>query len=351
MAWTMQALRQSWPEHERDWVDLNCRLNHGHPLLSVDFVAPLVNHFSLATDQLATVRQGRTVCGMLMLRRDHLRWRAFMPSQAQVAPTLLVHASLLDSLWPTLGPWACVLDLLGQDSEHSALPAKPLHARHEVIHHATTLKVHIEGSFESYWKGRSKSLQNDIRGKFNRLGADGLDAELQVHETAAELHAALLRYAELETRSWKGSQGTALQVGSTQTAFYRDVLERFARGGNASIFELTIGGQLAASEIVVRGGAMAVLLKTTHDARRMRYAPGYLLDHLLLEHEFARRRVEVVEFYTAADEHKLRWGTGAHDIHHHSLYRWASAQRAVALARRVRAWDVAARGAAAGQAS
>ena len=68
MAWTMQALRQAWPEREPEWADLNDRLNHGHPLLSVDFVAPLVRHFSAATDQLATLHDGRKACGMLMLR-------------------------------------------------------------------------------------------------------------------------------------------------------------------------------------------------------------------------------------------------------------------------------------------
>ena len=343
MAWTIQALPQAWPEHEQDWADLNRRLNHGHPLLSADFVGPLVSHFGCAGDHLAVVRDHDTPCGMLMLRRERLRWRSFMPSQAQIAPSLLADASLLDSLWPALGISAYALDLLGQDCEHSALPAEPLHARHEVMHHATTLNVRIEGSFESYWKARSKSLQNDIRSKFNRLRSDGLDVELKVRETPAELRDALVRYAELESRSWKGGQGTALQVGGAQTAFYRDVLDRFASHGGASIFELHIGGQLAASEIVVRGGAMAVLLKTTHDANRMRYAPGYLLDHLLLEHEFKHRRVAVVEFYTGANEQKLRWGTGSRNINHHSLYRWAVAQRAVAAARRVRAWRSAAR--------
>jgi CelD/BcsL family acetyltransferase involved in cellulose biosynthesis len=335
--WVVSPLLDTWPTREADWSRLNASHHAGHPLLAAEFVGPLVTHYGEPADRLAVLCHGAQPTAMLMLRRHGLRWRTFMPAQTQIAPMLLAEPARLEQLWRALGASAVALELMCQDSEHSTLPDAPLHARHELACHATTLNVRIEGSFAQYWKARSKSLQSDIRSKFNRLHSDGHSVRLEVRESAPEVQEALLRYAEMESRSWKTSQGTALQVGSRQTAFYADVLARFCTRGGASIFELYLGDELAASELVVRSAGMAVLLKTSHDARMARYAPGFLLDHLLLEHEFALRRVAVVEFYTQASEQKLRWGTGSRAILHHTLYRWMLARHAVDLSRRARA--------------
>lgn len=334
MAWSVLPLQEAWPRYEADWAALSRKDFGDHPLLSIDFIGPLVEHFGSASDRLAVYCSKSGTEALTMLTPGALKWRSFRPGQAPIAPHMINDPSAIDDIWASLGTFVQALDVLCQDPHlHARATTTP---RSELVPHVTTINVALAGTFDSYWAARAKSLQQDIRNKFNRVRSDGLALEMVVHESWTDIAQALGRYAELESSSWKGDIGTALRAGEHQYAFYSTVLERFARRGAASVFELYVGPNLAASEIVVRGGDMAVLLKTTHKSSLARYAPGYLLDHLLLKHEFSLRRVCVVEFYTDANEQKQRWSTGRRAIEHHCHYRWQWSRQAADAVREIR---------------
>jgi hypothetical protein len=66
---------------------------------------------------------------------------------------------------------------------------------------------------------------------------------------------------------------------------------------------------------------MLITLKTTYDESFAFYAPGRLLEYLLLEREFAEKRYAVVEYYTNASPDLQSWGTGTRTINHFTVYR------------------------------
>lgn len=318
--WTVLPLRGGLEQHESDWAELNARLYADHPLTSFAFIHTLAKHFSSAEDHLAVCRKDGNVIAALPLTRLPLRWRSFLPAQAQISALLVGAPGLLPSLMATL-PGPCLwLDWYAVDPQYSPdLSSSPVPVERQP--HVTTLNVTLSGDFETYWQARSRSLRDDLKNKWNRLKKDGRNHELRSFSTPPDVASALARYSVLEGRSWKAEQGTAVALGTTQGNFYADVLDRFARLGQATVYELHIDGELAASEIVLRGGRMSVLLKTTHAEAFQRYAPGYLLDQLVLEAEFRHPDSEVVEFYTAANEAKLRWGTAQRTIEHARIYR------------------------------
>jgi CelD/BcsL family acetyltransferase involved in cellulose biosynthesis len=330
MNWTHLPLRDGLEQYAPQWQALNSERNAAHPLLCLDYMQPLVQHFSTAEDLLAVHHQPNGgVDAMLALSGGAMKWQTFRPSQAQLAPALFFDNEAVPHLLRELPGSAMVLDLMCLDPLFTPSLAPAASSETECSDHATTLQVHIDGSFEDYWQGRVRKLQADIQNKLNRLKADGCVVQLLANETPAAVLAAFARYAVTECDGWKGREGTAVKLGTAQGDFYADVMSRFAAQGRATVFEFLINGQLAASQLVVRSGEMAVMLKTTHVERLARYAPGLLMGHHILQHEFRQRRVKQVEYYTAADHLKLRWGTAQRQIFHRRYFRHAVARSLV----------------------
>ena len=64
-----------------------------------------------------------------------------------------------------------------------------------------------------------------------------------------------------------------------------------------------------------------VILKTTYDEAYSEFAPGRLLLRSVLRYAFEDDSIDVVEFYTKANEDQLRWATSSRLTHHYNLYR------------------------------
>lgn len=335
--WKLLPLVGGLKAHQNGWSALNLRLHDGHPLTSFEFVYALARHFGQAQDRLAVCLQGRELVAAVPLSRQTMRWRSFRPSQTEMSPLLVSDQSQLQALLTSLPSLVLWLDLYSIDPLYSPDLSS---FTSEVKHHATTLSVDLCGDFISFWQARSGNLRGSLKNKWNRLRKDGRLHTFRSLSTTHDVLAGLGRFAVLEGKGWKSSEGTAVTLGTVQGDFYTDILTRFAESGNASIYELLIDDEVAASEIVIRGGRMSVLLKIAHNEALRRYAPGFLLDQLVLEAEFAFGASDVVEFYTSANQAQLRWGTAQRDIQHLRLFPDAMSASLGRLWRTVNDWHV-----------
>ena len=335
-AWTVALLDGSLGAHAARWDELNQRFYAGHPLLDSLFVNGLLRHFSDGKVYLAMCRVGGDIQAMCVLRRKNgLVWTSFLPSQAQVAATLVDDPALLDTLVQSLPGMAIQLDLLCNDPAFgAALRNAP---RTNLLNHALTMNVMLDGSFEAYWASRSKQLQSNMKQRDKRLLDNGLATRmLQITDGAAML-AGVDRYAALECAGWKGRNGTAVGSIPAQHQFYRDLMLGAARHGDAMIFELWIDDQLAASRLVVRRGAMWVILKTSYDEGLAAYSPGRLLLRSVIRAAFEQNHGGTLEFYTDADQNQLEWASAQRWIVHRTLYRGALSAMAGSAMRLLRA--------------
>jgi hypothetical protein len=181
----------------------------------------------------------------------------------------------------------------------------------------------LEGGFDAYWATRSKKLTQNI-GRYARRLETTKVARTFVHlSTPAEIGPAVARYATLESKGWKGKQGTAIEVSSNQGLFYAEMMAQFAATGHASVFELWFDSHLAASRLVIESGNMLVTLKTTYDETLEKYAPGRLLLRDVIQHLFTTHPGKTIEFYTHANLDQLAWATGRRWITHVSIDRSA----------------------------
>lgn len=339
--WRVYGLAGTLGPHLAAWSELNARRFADHPMLSGLFVDGLLRHFANGTEHLCVLEAGEVTRAMCVLQRRSLwQWTAFRPPQAQIGCLLIPEGEALSGLLECLPGRAVTLDLACVDPLISGHLDAPLPSFRS--HHARTMAVTIQTTYAEYLASRSGQLRKNLRRYARKVEADGLSIRYESIDDPAHVAAAVLRYAQLESRGWKGAGGTALEPGGTQARFYSDLLVAAAQFGQASVHEMWLGNTLAASRLVVRSERMTIILKTTYDESFASYAPGRLLLAEVLRLMHDRGRGHVVEFYTDASAEQLSWATDSRCIYDLRVYRGGlagalahGAYRARQLARRV----------------
>jgi hypothetical protein len=333
LRWSVTPLQRSLGEMAGPWDALNQGLYGGHPLLAARFVEGLLKHFGAGDEHLCigSTTDGQAAAMCVLRRSKPAVWSSFLPSQAQLAPTLVPDAASLPGLLAAVPGLVAQLDLLCNDSKYGDLASAQGPLLHG-IDHAVTMNVSLEGDFDTYWEARPKQLRKNMRRYQRKLTDDGLAPSWELLREAGAVRAAVDRYAALEGQGWKGREGTALGSFPAQLDFFRDLMDAHAGAGAAHVFEMWLGDRLAASRLIVSGSGMAVILKTTYDETLQEYAPGRLLLHEVIRRAFDLWPGQSLEFYTNAGAEQLAWATGQRSIRHLTVYRNAlvrSAYRAV----------------------
>lgn len=324
MGWQVIPLENGLGPWRGAWDDLNNRLYGGHPFCDSRFVDALLRYFGEGSERLCAHRTGAEIDGLLIVcpRRAGV-WTQFVPAQEQSAPALLERASSLGDLFAVLPGRAWSIELLCQDPHFAPPGLLEKKKASRLQPHALTMNVKLEGSFEDYWRNRSKNLVKNMRRYEHRTGDEFGVAELRISAAPDAMRDAVARYGELETGGWKNRSGTAVNIENAQGRFYAEVMERFAETGQASVAEYWLGEKLAASRLLVSGSGMTIILKAAYDERLAKFAPGRSLLKRYLEHAFAEKQESTVEFYTNATPDQLAWATGRRTISHVMFFRSA----------------------------
>jgi CelD/BcsL family acetyltransferase involved in cellulose biosynthesis len=123
----------------------------------------------------------------------------------------------------------------------------------------------------------SKRRASDLRRARRRAEADG-EVEVELFAPAVDDVDALLDDAfAIESRSWKGREGTALAVDTVRGDFYRRYCRSAAEREQLRISFLRVGGRRIAMQLAVEWGSRLWLLKIGHDEDAKRCSPGMLL--------------------------------------------------------------------------
>jgi hypothetical protein len=312
---------KAFSEYAEEWDKLNERLYQSHPMLDSRFVGALIKYFGKPQTLIALYpKNAKQKCNFILLQPRKLGlWETFLPGQAQISPLLCSTPEALPKLFKTLSSFAWSLDLLCLDPLFTF--ELNFSKKFNRLQHSTTINIDISGSFDNYWKTRSKNLRKNITRYFNRLSKENIPFDFKAYSNKQEITKALHRYGELESNGWKGSEGTAIHSTNIQGQFYAEVLTQFALNQQAEITELYFNDQLVASRMIIHNDQMLIILKTTFDESYSSYAPGRLLLYLVIEREFKFKRTKFIEFYTNANEDQIAWSTGQRQIEHITIYK------------------------------
>ena len=144
---------------------------------------------------------------------------------------------------------------------------------------------------------RSGSTGKKLRQDWNRLSALGA-VDVVNERTADAARDAFEIFLKLESKSWKGENGTALLSNENDAAFARRWIAALAAHGSASVALLRVDEKPIAAQVLLYSGTMAYTWKTAFDAEFAKFSPGALLIDKVSDALFATG-TETIEFVLA----------------------------------------------------
>jgi hypothetical protein len=139
--------------------------------------------------------------------------------------------------------------------------------------------------------GLSHKHAKDLRRQERRLADLGT---LEYGALAADAAADdwIERFLALETRGWKGEEGTALASDARSRAYFTDIAKQAHRQGRLQMLELTLDGVPVATKCNFVSGEGSFAFKIAHDEHYAKQSPGVLLELFNMQY-VAQTRPEV----------------------------------------------------------
>ncbi|MBK6684550.1 MAG: GNAT family N-acetyltransferase [Deltaproteobacteria bacterium] len=162
----------------------------------------------------------------------------------------------------------------------------------------------LTGGYEAWYQTRysSRRRQQDRRRLRNaeKLGP----TRLEVLKEPELVRAAFERGLEVEAKSWKGQEASAIAQDPRTATFMRTVVERYAARGQVRLIELSIGAAQAAFLLGFVEGGCFYFHKTGYDPAFEEVSPGRQVLLRSLEQAFGEG-LSRYDFLGAPDPYKL----------------------------------------------
>jgi len=300
------------------------------PLLSPDFVAPLLRHFADCELSLAIAGDAADPQAMLLLARlGGGRWETFQPSQAPLG--LVVAKPGVDrfefgaGLLKRLPGFGTVLSIQNQDPLFVARPEDRGTLR--TLDYVPTAAIDIRAPFDEYWQTCDKKMRDNVRWRRNRLRKKGIETRLEVLTAESDMARGVADFGRIESAGWKGEQGTAVHAENAQGRYYTEMLEAFARRGEARVYRYFLDGELAATDLCIGGDGVLIVLKITYDEAQRTHGPNVLLREAEFRDVFDAGAFRRIEFYGRVRDWHTKWTDDVRTLFHVTCYRWGALRR------------------------
>lgn len=312
------------PDALADWEQLYTELGNT-PLLHPDLIRAALNVFGRPHTRLVSFRaENKLLACAIVDSVDSFRLETFQPSQAPIGAWLqrsdISTEAILQSFVATQAPWIVSFGLTQQDPFLLAPP--PQSPSLLVTDYIQTARISIDRPWDAYWKARGANLRHNIKRAKAKLAGVGSAFSLRVLDNVREMSEAVHAYGEIESRSWKASQGTAVSFDNDQGRYYVQLLEAFACRGKARCYQLVIGERVAATDLCVLGDDEIVILKTTYDEDFRDFSPAFLMREIAFQELFSSQQCKRIEFYGKVMDWHLRWTDEVRTMYHGTYFRY-----------------------------
>jgi hypothetical protein len=329
--WELHSIER-FSDYLTVWNELNAQ-GPESPLLSTDFVFPVMNHFGRPDNLLAICKLGTNPIAMALLAPVGIgRWSTLNPIvdplQPPVAPLGLLVArkdtqitELLPRLLKALPGFPLVLSVMNQDDR---LVPRPNNAgSFNTIDHITTPSIHINTSYSIYWKSRKAHFKQNLRRRRKLLLTSGRIPLLEILSSTDSSNIAFDDFCKIEHSGWKGKEGVSLEHNRLIKQCYQDIINNFFRNGNALIYKYFYDNRIAAMDICLKNYNTLFVFKTTYDEAESVTGPAFLMREEQLRSMFDQGKVGPrIEFYGPLMDWQRRWATEVRTMYHLNCYRF-----------------------------
>lgn len=159
---------------------------------------------------------------------------------------------------------------------------------------------------EQFYKSLRKHLRNELCRRLRRLEELGKVEFGKTRDYSPEL---MEKYFELEAKSWKGRNGTAVTCDPKVAKLHHDFAREVAVRNALFIYELKLDGKTIAMIVNIMYDKQTIHWKTSYDEDYARFSPGNLLFREAL-YDCIHNDSYEMDFLSPATSNKRFWATG-----------------------------------------
>lgn len=163
----------------------------------------------------------------------------------------------------------------------------------------------LPATVEALEASLKSSLRANLRRRRRRLDERGTVTVERV-ERGEQVHRLLDEALALETRGWKGREGTAIAQSAKTEGFYRELAELAEARGWLALYALRVDGRLIAFDFGLAYEGTYASFKTAYDEAFSQVSPGQLLTLETLR-DCVRRGLTEVDLLGDEDSAKSQW--------------------------------------------
>jgi CelD/BcsL family acetyltransferase involved in cellulose biosynthesis len=153
---------------------------------------------------------------------------------------------------------------------------------HRIRREQPSFLLSLDHGYDGFLASRSPKFRNYLRRKTRKLEAAGrLEVRRAGHDVAVE--EAYGHLLEIEARSWKHANGSAISDRPRQREFYRLLCEGASRSGRLHLMVMYLDDRPIAFNLGITAGDRYSYLKTSFDEELRPYSPATVLRARLVE--------------------------------------------------------------------
>lgn len=296
-------------------------------LLDKKFVRHLILQFCKGKELIGICYQkDQPVAIGIFIKTSCGTFETFQPSQApvglwMVSPDIAVNM-ILAGLVKQFPGFNVLVSILHQDPNISLRLESVSNIK--TIDYIRTSFVHIMGLFDDYWRKRSKNLKHNLKRQRNRLQKEGVTIRFKMITHPNEMMDAVKEYGELETKGWKGKEGTNINISNSQGQFYANMLKSFAEDQKAIVFKYLYDDLTVAMDLCIMDDTTLIILKTTYDENQKTSSPAFLMLEEIVQYIFSLEKIQRIEFFGKVMDWHTKWIDAAdiRTMYHINYYRF-----------------------------
>jgi CelD/BcsL family acetyltransferase involved in cellulose biosynthesis len=161
-------------------------------------------------------------------------------------------------------------------------------------------------SWASYFKSRSANFHKMLNNKTNRLKKNVGEVVAQVYTKPAEIKSALQIAFDIDLKSWKALEGTAISSTENSRKYWQSLTKYLTQKDSVKIWILRANKQAIAFEYGVVHNRKVYCLKRSFDKGYHEYSPGLILKCKSMEFYWQEDILEI-DLLGTSDSFKKLW--------------------------------------------
>lgn len=299
--------KQNWSLHPiqrfGDFSDKWKRINDNGPntvILDPVFLSAIIDEFSSGKEILGIYGDLDDPSAMAVFEKNNLfSWQTYQPAQAPIGFYISKNTNewenQINSLFKSLEGHALIIGITQQDPD--ILPRPREAGQFKTMDHIRTSRLNIGNDYSSFWGNLPKKFKQNLESRQRKISRRNISTRLEIITHPDSIKQAVDKFGILESKGWKGKEGSALHPNNRQGRLYREIAYNLSLEGKSRVYQLYYDTKLVATDICGNIASNLVFLKTTYDEDEKNTSPSQIMRNIIIEGIYKTKEFNTIDFY------------------------------------------------------